>query len=219
LTPHRTRPQAARRAAAAELICLVALVELIAWVVPVTPRPFQTYAGLASLIATLLLVCFVRDGVSLRQLGFRVDNFRRVLARLAPPFGAFILLLVVAGLWFGTFRVGRKFFLMLALVPPWALLQHYLLFAFAHRRVRALTGQGGRAVFTTAALFALLHLPNPALTIACALGGYFWAREYEREPNLYAHALTHTLASAVLANSLPPTLLKNTVVGYNYFFR
>jgi membrane protease YdiL (CAAX protease family) len=70
-----------------------------------------------------------------------------------------------------------------------------------------------------AALFALLHLPNPALTVACALGGYVWAREFDRSPNLLANALTHTIASALLANSLPGWALKNMVVGYNYFMR
>jgi hypothetical protein len=65
----------------------------------------------------------------------------------------------------------------------------------------------------------LLHFPNPMLMFCCALGAYVWAREYERRPNLFANAITHAIASAFLANSLPHWLLKNMVVGYNYFFR
>jgi len=50
-------------------------------------------------------------------------------------------------------------------------------------------------------------------------GGYVWAREYQQRPNLIANALTHAVASAFLANSLPHYLLRNMVVGYNHFFR
>src|SRR5262245_12564624 len=78
---------------------------------------------------------------------------------------------------------------------------------------------GEAAAIATAVLFAALHLPNPVLTLVCALGGYIWACEYSRRPNLFANALTHTVASAFLANTLPHSLLKNMVVGYNHFFR
>ncbi|HKG22233.1 MAG TPA: CPBP family glutamic-type intramembrane protease, partial [Blastocatellia bacterium] len=123
------------------------------------------------------------------------------------------------GLVAGTLRVRAKFFSMLLFVPPWALLQQYMLLAFAHRRFRVITGSGRVSVIASAGLFAILHLPNPVLTVVCALGGLIWAREYERDPNLFAHAITHTVASAFLANSLPGWLLKNMVVGYNYFLR
>jgi hypothetical protein len=108
---------------------------------------------------------------------------------------------------------------MLISVPFWAFLQQYMLLAFANRRLRLILGAGTHSVFATAVFFSLLHLPNPVLTLVCALGGYIWAREYEREPNLFANALTHAIASAFLANSIPSSLLKNMVVGYNYFFR
>jgi hypothetical protein len=57
------------------------------------------------------------------------------------------------------------------------------------------------------------------LTLACAIAGYIWAKAYERSPNLFANAVTHAIASALIANSLPHWLLKNMVVGLNHFFR
>jgi hypothetical protein len=140
-----------------------------------------------------------------------------VLGRLALPLGVFISIVVAIGYWAGTLRFGTKFYSMLLSVPIWALLQQYMLLAFANHRLRVLAGD--RSVAMTAAMFGLLHFPNPILMIACAAGGYIWAREYERSPNLFANALTHTVASAFLANSLPGSLLKNMVVGYNFFFR
>jgi hypothetical protein len=80
---------------------------------------------------------------------------------------------------------------MLASVPLWALLQQYMLLVFVGRRVELIIEDRGKSRLVIAALFAFLHLPNPALTVACALGGYVWAREYERSPNLLANALTH----------------------------
>jgi hypothetical protein len=206
-------------AALAELLCLSLLVLFIEWIVPLTANPRKVYTVSAVFIAVLLLVCYFRDGVSARDLGLRVDNLFTVLKRLAPPLGLFVVLPVAVGLGAGTLNFGRKFYSMLASVPLWALLEQYMLLAFANRRLRLIVGPGARSVAATAALFSLFHLPNPVLTVVCAAGGYIWAREYERNPNLFANALTHTIASAVLANSFPNTLLKHLIVGYNYFVR
>jgi hypothetical protein len=205
--------------AAIELACLVILIEAISWLVPILRDSRAAYASLSVMIGALLFLCYLRDDVSLRDLGLRVDNLLKVLKRIWLPLAAFVSLAVAIGLAAGTMKFGSKFFSMLASVPLWALLQQYMLLAFANRRLRVIVGEGRRSVLATAALFSLLHLPNPVLTLACAFGGYVWAREYEREPNLFANAITHTIASAFLANSLSHSLLKNMVVGYNYFFR
>ena len=212
-TTVRTSP----RQALLELACLVFLIECIMWVVPFVPRPRTAYLALTLLIVLLLATCQARDRISPREMGFRLGNFLEVVKRILPTLAIFILLVTAFGLAAGTLRVGAKFYSMLASVPAWALLQQYMLLAFANRRLRIIFPQGSRAA--TSALFALLHLPNPVLTIACGVGGYVWAREYERSPSLLANALTHTVASAFLANSLPGWLLKNMVVGYNYFLR
>ncbi|HXG66716.1 MAG TPA: CPBP family glutamic-type intramembrane protease [Blastocatellia bacterium] len=212
-------PAPSRLAAAAELGCLVFCIEAIQWVVPLTRNPRAAYLGLAVVILMLLAVCYIRDGVSAKQLGFRFDNFFRALARIVLPLGIFVALAFLIGMAAGSLRFGKKFFSMLLFVPSWALLQQYMLLAFASPRLRVLFGDGRRNVLAAAALFALLHLPNPVLMVVCAVGGYVWARVYEREPNLFAAALTHAVASAFLANSLPGWLLKNMVTGYNYFFR
>lgn len=208
-----------RSAAAGELACLVLSIEAIMWIVPLIPNARAAYAGLVFVILVLLVTCCARDHLSARELGFRLDNLPRVLRRIALPLVLFVLLMAAIGLAVGSLRFGSKFFSMLATVPAWALVQQYMLLAFSNRRLRIIFGEGRRSVISTAALFSLLHLPNPILTVACCAGGYIWAREYERSPNLIANALTHAIASAFLANSLPRALLKNMVVGYNYFLR
>jgi hypothetical protein len=207
-----------KREALIEIVCLVLLIETIMWLVPFLPNQRTAYAALSSLIIVLLVTCHLRDQVNAREIGLRFDNFFGVLARLALPLVAVVIIALATGLAAGSLRFGAKFYSMLAAVPLWALLQQYMLLVFCNRRLRVIVGEK-RCRVATAALFSLLHLPNPVLVIACAAGGYLWAREYERSPNLFANALTHTLASAFLANTLPGWLLKNMVVGYNYFLR
>lgn len=203
--------------AACEIACLVLLVEAIMWIAPMVRDERAASLGLSSVIIVLLVTCYVRDKRTARMLGLRLDNFLSVIRRLALPLGAFVVSVVVVGWAAGTLRFGAKFYSMLLSVPLWALLQQYMLLAFINHRLRVLTG--ARSAAATALIFALLHFPNPILMIVCAAGGYIWARDYEREPNLFATAVTHTVASAFLANSLPGSVLKNMVVGYNYFFR
>ncbi|HJQ68700.1 MAG TPA: CPBP family glutamic-type intramembrane protease [Blastocatellia bacterium] len=210
-------PDAGASRAACETACLVLFVEAIMWVAPMVRDERAASLGLSFITVVLLATCYVRDRRTARLLGLRLDNLLGVIKRLALPLGVFVVSVVAVGWAAGTLRFGTKFYSMLLTVPLWALLQQYMLLAFANHRLRVLAG--GRSAAATAAMFALLHFPNPILMIVCAAGGYIWAREYEREPNLFATALTHTLASAFLANSLPGSLLKNMVVGYNFFFR
>ena len=205
--------------AAVELACMIVLVELIEWAVPVMGNSAAVYGGFAAIIAVLMAGCFLRDGLSLRQLGIRFDNFIPALGDLLPFLIVFVLSLVSIGVVCGSVRLGGRFWSMLAVVPLWALLQQYMLLAFANHRFQVLFGTGTAATIATAGLFAALHLPNPALTLVCGLGGYIWAFEYGARPNLFANALTHTVGSAFLANTLPHSLLKNMVVGYNHFYR
>jgi len=205
--------------AAIELAALLILIETIMWVVPLLPHPRATYAGFATMIALLLAYCFIKDDFSAWQLGFRADNFFRVLLDLAPFLILFVaVILGIAGLT-GDVRFKPRFFSMVLVVPFWAIFQQYMLLAFANRRLRVILGKGAVSTVATAALFALLHVPNPALVVATAVGGYLWAWEYERRPNIMANSITHGIASAFLANLLPHWLLKNMVVGYNYYLR
>ena len=208
-----------RRTAVIELGCLLLLIESVMWIVPLLPHPRQAYGVLAIVIALLLAFCFVRDGYSAWDLGFRFDNFFKVLLDLAPFLILFVVAMLGVGAATGTVKFQSRFFSMLAVVPFWAMFQQYMLLAFANRRLRVILGKGRTSTLATAALFALLHVPNPALMVATAVGGYLWTWEYERQPNLIANSVTHGVASAFLANMLPHWLLKNMVVGYNYFFR
>lgn len=159
-----------------------------------------------------------------RMLGWRLDNFLEAARLLALPMILTTVLLLVVG-WFLTglhngllTRSGRR---SLWLLPfwgiLWGLLQQYVLQSFINRRAQLALGRGWRSVLLVAALFALLHFPNPWLSVATFIGGVIWARVYQRAPNLLALGLSHSLMTIVLIWTLPPWVLRGLRVGFNYF--
>lgn len=161
---------------------------------------------------------------SLRDLGWRLDNFGRALLWLLPLMLAGSALLAAVG-WLGfgaPFRLARartgwELWVYAVWGVGWGLLQQYVLQAFVNRRAQILCGRGAASVLLTAAVFALLHLPNPGLTAATFLAGLMWAFVYQRAPNLFALALSHAAMTWVLISTVPPAALNGLRVGYKYF--
>ena len=173
----------------------------------------------------LMLYSHYLRGETLRDLGFRTDNFLRAARLLVIPMVAGSLVLVLIGwLWFGgSFSFGQRragwaIFGFPVWGFAWGLLQQYVLQSFINRRAQLVFGGKGLAsVIIVAALFALLHLPNPWLMCATFLGGLIWAAVYQRAPNLYALALSHAALTWVLISTLPADALRGLRVGYKYF--
>jgi membrane protease YdiL (CAAX protease family) len=163
-------------------------------------------------------------GETLRDLGWRFDNFWRALALLLPAMllGAGLLALV-GRFWFGAplrageQRAGWSVFGLPVWGFAWGLLQQLVLQGFVNRRAQLIFGRGAASVLVVASVFALLHLPNPWLTAATFAGGVLWAWAYQRTPNLLALALSHALMTWALVSTLPEHALDGLRVGYKYF--
>lgn len=172
----------------------------------------------------LMLYSHRLRGETPRELGWRMDNFLRAARLLLLPMLAGMLLLGLVGwLWFGgNFSFGKRRAGWEILGFPvwglaWGLLQQYVLQAFINRRAQLVLGQGVKSIVLVAAVFALLHLPNPWLTGATFLGGLIWAAVYQRAPNLYALALSHSVMTWALISTLPTDALHSLRVGYKFF--
>ena len=160
-------------------------------------------------------------GESLREIGFRLDNFGKAARLLILPMVLAGLILLVVGYFnnsidFFRWRPGGAILGLPLLGILWGLVQQYALQGFINRRAQIAWGPGVISVLIVAALFGGFHLPNPALMLATFLGGLVWAAVYQRAPNLFALAISHGLMTWVLISTLPRNLLHGLRVGYKF---
>ena len=155
---------------------------------------------------------------SVREIGWRLGNFGRAVRLLLLPMLAAAIIIVGVGYFKKSLRFDRAQVLEWAWsLPLWALFQQYVLQGFINRRAQLLYGRGLKSVLLVALIFALLHLPNPWLSVATFAGGALWAYVYQRAPNLPALAISQALMSMLLALSIPPAMINSLRVGIKYF--
>ena len=160
-------------------------------------------------------------GESLKEIGFRFDNFGKAVRLLILPMVFASVILLGIGYYnrsidFFRWRGGGAILGMPLLGILWGLVQQYALQGFINRRAQLVWGPGFVSILIVAVLFGAFHLPNPALMAATFLGGLVWANVYQRAPNLFALAISHGLMTWILISTLPSSLLHGLRVGYKF---
>lgn len=208
-----------RLLAAWEIASVVATFLIAEWVViPFAANSKLVFAFLICLALGLMLLSHRARRETARQIGWRFDNFFSAVKLLLLPTVGSAALLIALGLLMKSLRFDRRQVVEWSLtLPLWGLAQQYVLQGFVNRRGQELYGKGWQSILLVAAIFALLHLPNPWLTVATFVGGVVWAYVYQRAPNLPALALSHALMAMMLALSLPPATINSLRVGIKYF--
>lgn len=162
-------------------------------------------------------------GESLRDLGFRFDNFFRALLWLTPPTLIALGILIGIGWWLGAsvdffrWHPNRNLILQLILGMLWGLVQQYALQGFLNRRAMLVIGPGWPSILVIAIIFGCLHLPNLWFAGLTFAGGLLWATVYQRAPNLFALAFSHSILTWFVVSTLPERVLYHLRLGFRYF--
>jgi hypothetical protein len=201
-----------------EILSIVTSCLLVEWVVFSFVGKSKLVGAIPVLLALgLMLYSHQERGETIQDVGFRTDNFLAACRLLLLP-TAVVVLLVVAVSWFTNHVIfiapWRNRFLLL---PLWTLFQQYVLNGFLNRRAQLVVGKGWKSIVLVAMVFSLFHFPNPLLAILTLVGGLIWAAVYQRQPNLFALALSHVVSSMTLALTISPRFLDSLRVGFKYF--
>jgi len=213
-----------RALAAWETASVVSSILIAEWILSAAMGRSRFVVAIPIALAFLLMIASHHlRSERLSDLGFRFDNFLRAAKLLLLPMVLTAGLCLFAGWWLGgdinflRWHPGRPVAGQLVLGFGWGLAQQCVLQGFINRRAQIIFGPGWLSVFLVAAVFGALHLPNPWLTFVTFAGGAIWAAVYQRAPNLFALAVSHSLMTWVLVSTLPASALNHLRIGFKFF--
>lgn len=213
-----------RALAAWEIASVVSSILIAEWILSAVIGRSKAVVAIPIGLAFVLIIGSHRlRGETLRDVGFRIDNFLLASKLLVLPMLVTALLCLLAGWLFGgeinflRWHTGRPIVTQLVLGFGWGLVQQYVLQGFINRRAQLIWGQNWLSALLVAMIFGGLHLPNPWLSFVTFAGGAIWAAVYQKAPNLYALAVSHSLMTWVLVSTLPATALNHLRIGFKYF--
>ena len=97
----------------------------------------------------------------------------------------------------------------------WAVVQQFILQSIFFLRFESAFGNR-RAIFLSALLFAIAHIPNPLLTLLSFVGGLIFCECFRRYRNVFPLGVIHAALGLTIASSFPDQWLHHMRVGIGY---
>lgn len=165
------------------------------------------------------LAAHLRTGESPGDLGFRLDNLGAAArdALLATiPIG---LILLGTGALLGSLDLPplARWSRILLNGIAWGAIQQYGLLCIFYRRFGELLPGRRGPLLAASAVFGLLHIPNPFLTVATFAAGALSCWLYRRAPNLIVLGVMHGIIAFMIVEALPDAITMGMRVGPGFF--
>lgn len=207
-----------------EVVSFVSSALIAEWILSAAGGRSKLIVAIPVTLAFVLIISsHILRRETARDLGLRFDNFLQALKLLLLPMIVVAGISLTIGLLAGNrpdffrWHSERLILVQLALGFGWGFVQQCVLQGFINRRTQTVWGRGAVSVLLTALVFSALHFPNPWLMVITFVGGLIWAFIYQRAPNLFALALSHSVMTWFLVSTLPPTALNHLRIGLKYF--
>ena len=197
-----------------ELSLIYLLVQMYIW------RLQSRWPGTVWLILLLLLASHLWHRDTVRNLGFRTDNFLTAFREACWAAIPLLLLLVLIGIlsgrlwsiplhWQSTVAVLRY--------TLWGTFQQYGLQGYFHNRLSRVVSQPLWSSAINSILFMSFHIPNPVLMAFTLVGGFACSMLFLQSRNLFVLGFFHGAIGLLLSNVFPRQWLPNMRVGPAYF--
>jgi membrane protease YdiL (CAAX protease family) len=147
--------------------------------------------------------------------GFSWRAFGPGLWRSLAITSAAVILILAAGAAVGTLHDRRDFLGSLAPLVVWGGAQQWILQTVVLREAQRATSRT-RGIAIAAALFGVVHLPNPLLAPVTGIAALVWCRLYDRYPNIIPLALSHGLGTLALRYAFDETITGRLRIGASY---
>ena len=150
-------------------------------------------------------ICYIlyrnsHDKATLKNWGFRTDNFSKTV-KMILPFGLLaVLTFIIIGFFQKTLNPTWHLLPVLLFYPLWGIIQQYLLIALVAGNLNNMVGVSishFTIILLTAILFSVVHYPDYWLMSGTFILALFYGYVYLKSPNLYALGLFHGWLGAI----------------------
>jgi membrane protease YdiL (CAAX protease family) len=165
--------------------------------------------------AGIIVMATVLHDLKHREWGFSPRALMPGLARTLPITLVLGVAILGVGAAMGTLHDRRDFLGSLWPLIIWGGAQHWVLQTVVLRESQRATSRR-TGIVVAAALFGVIHLPNPFLAPVTFAAGLLWCWLYDRHPNIFPLALSHALGTLAVVYAFDQDITGRLRIGASY---